>query len=48
MLMGTLLLWIFKNTIPLENYILGYLVLPFTMAWNFAFSYKILKPVKSC
>jgi putative flippase GtrA len=48
MLLGTLLLWVFKKTIPLENYLLGYLVLPFTMAWNFAFSYKILKPVKAC
>jgi len=48
MLVGTLILWVFKRTIPLENYILGYLVLPFTMAWNFAFTYNLLKPAKSC
>ncbi len=48
MLLGTLLLWLFKKVIPVENYILGYTVLPFTMLWNFVFSFKLLKPVKSC
>ncbi len=48
MLLGTLLLWVFKKIIPLENYILGYLVLPFTMVWNFSFSFILLKPEKSC
>jgi putative flippase GtrA len=48
MLLGTLLLWVFKKIIPLENYILGYLVLPFTMVWNFSFSFLLLKPEKSC
>jgi putative flippase GtrA len=46
MLMGTLLLWLFKKILPFENYILGFLVLPFTMIWNFVFSYVILKPKK--
>lgn len=48
MLLATFLLWLFKKTILFENYILGYLVLPFTMLWNFALSYKILKPIKPC
>ncbi len=43
MLFGALLLWYFKKTLEFENYILGYLVLPFTTAWNFSFSYLILK-----
>lgn len=48
MLLGVIVLWGFKKTLPFENYILGYLVIPFTMAWNFILSYRILKPVKSC
>jgi putative flippase GtrA len=48
MLFGTLLLWLFKKALPVENYILGYAVLPFTMMWNFSFSIKLLKPVKTC
>jgi putative flippase GtrA len=48
MLLGSILLWLFKKILPFENYILGYIVLPFTMIWNFALSYKLLKPVKSC
>ena len=48
MFFGTLLLWLFKKALPVENYILGYAVLPFTMMWNFAFSFKLLKPVKTC
>ena len=46
--LGTLLLWILKETIPLENYILAYLVLPFTMTWNFALSYILLKQKRLC
>lgn len=48
MFLGVLLLWVFKRIIPLENYLLGYIVLPFTMVWNFTFSFKLLKPVKLC
>jgi putative flippase GtrA len=48
MLLGTLLLWGLKKSLPFENYILGYMVIPFTMIWNFVFSYKVLKPVKTC
>lgn len=48
MLLGTILLWMFKRMLPFDNYILGYLVLPFTTAWNFTFSFKLLNPVKSC
>jgi putative flippase GtrA len=43
MLLGTFLLWIFKKITLFENYILGYLTLPFTMVWNFALSYKLFK-----
>jgi dTDP-4-amino-4,6-dideoxygalactose transaminase/putative flippase GtrA len=46
MLLGTVLLLIFKKILKFDNYILGYIVLPFTMAWNFALSYKLLKPGK--
>lgn len=48
MLLGVLLLWILKKITPFENYILGYLAIPFTMVWNFSLSYKLFKPVKSC
>lgn len=44
MLLGTFLLWGFEKLMPFENYILAYLVLPFTLTWNFMFSYKNLKP----
>ncbi|TVR78495.1 MAG: hypothetical protein EA412_08650 [Chitinophagaceae bacterium] len=35
MLLGVLLLSIFKKTIPLSNWMLAYLVIPFTMTSNF-------------
>ena len=43
MIVGIIILWIFKKTIPLEHYILAYLVLPITMLWNFVFSFKLFK-----
>lgn len=48
MMLGTMLLWVFEQILPYENYIIGYLVLPFTMVWNFILSYKILKPIQKC
>jgi putative flippase GtrA len=48
MLLGIILLWLFKKIIPVENYIIGYAVIPFTMIWNFVLSFKLLKPIKSC
>lgn len=37
MLLGVFLLWFFKKSLPFENWTLGYIVLPFTMIWNFLF-----------
>jgi putative flippase GtrA len=38
MLLGVFLLWFFKKVTAFDNWILGYMVLPFTMIWNFIFS----------
>ena len=43
MLLGTALLALFKNLFPeTRDYILGFLVLPFTTLWNFVFVNYIL------
>jgi putative flippase GtrA len=48
LILGTVLLWIFRFLLPYENWILTYLVLPFTLVSNFTLSYYFLKPAKSC
>lgn len=43
MLLGVGLLALFKATLPFENWILAYMVIPFTMTSNFALSSRIFK-----
>jgi len=43
MIIGSLLLWLFKNLLPFDNWIISYLTLPFTFIWNFFLAYKFLK-----
>ncbi len=43
MIVGVILLSIFKKTLPFENWILAYLVIPFTMTINFLLSSRIFK-----
>ena len=43
MLLGILLLSIFRNILPFENWVLAYLVIPFTMTSNFLLSSYIFK-----
>jgi putative flippase GtrA len=44
LLLGTVLLMVFKVILPFENWLLAYLVLPFTLISNFTLSYYFLKP----
>ncbi len=46
MLVGVLVLKIYKQYIPLENWMLSYLVIPITMSWNFILSSFVLKEKK--
>ncbi|MFZ4520723.1 MAG: GtrA family protein [Bacteroidales bacterium] len=48
MVVGTIMLWIFRMILPFENWILPYLVIPFTLVSNFTLSYFFLKPEKPC
>ena len=48
MVVGTIMLWIFRMILPFENWILPYLVIPFTLVSNFFLSNYFLKPEKSC
>jgi putative flippase GtrA len=43
MLLGVFLLSIFRKTFPFENWVLAYLVIPFTMTSNFVLSSFIFK-----
>jgi len=45
MLLGMLLLWIFKQFLPFRNFILTLCVLPFTMASNFILSKLVFDKV---
>ena len=47
MVIGIAVLKIYKYLLPLENWMLSYLVVPITMSWNFFISSKILKQKKS-
>lgn len=42
MILGIIILNIFRNIFSFENWILSYMVIPFTMLCNFALSNKIL------
>jgi putative flippase GtrA len=46
LILGTFLLWVFRMLLPFENWILPYLVIPFTLLSNFTLSYYFLKPGK--
>lgn len=46
MLLGVVLLRIFRTYLPFENWILAYLVIPFTMTSNFTLSSLIFKDRK--
>jgi putative flippase GtrA len=46
--LGTILLWLFRRILPFENWVLPYLVIPFTLLSNFTLSYYFLKPEKPC
>jgi putative flippase GtrA len=48
LIIGTLLLWLFRILLPFENWVLPYLVIPFTLLSNFTLSYYFLKPGKPC
>jgi putative flippase GtrA len=43
MLVGLLVLWIFEKTLPLQPWILAYLVVPVTTLWNYFFATRIFK-----
>lgn len=45
MLLGVFLLKIFRTVLPFENWVLPFLVIPFTMVWNFIFASKALDRV---
>ncbi len=45
MVIGIIVLKIYELTLPFENWILSYLVVPVTAVWNFVFSSKILMKV---
>lgn len=48
LILGIIVLWFFKETLPYDPYMLAYLVLPVTMMWNFIFSFKLFKSKKTC
>ena len=43
MIIGVLVLKLYKVTLPFENWILAYLVLPVTITWNFIMASIVLK-----
>lgn len=45
MLLGVVLLKIFRAVLPFENWVLPFLIIPFTMVWNFIFASKALERV---
>jgi len=40
---GLIVLWFYKRTLPLENYLLSYLVIPITLSWNYILSSILFK-----
>ncbi|MDP1622530.1 MAG: GtrA family protein [Bacteroidales bacterium] len=47
LVLGTIIVWIFSLILPFENWVLVYLVIPFTLLSNFTLSYYFLNPKKS-
>lgn len=47
MLLGVLVLKFYEQNLNFKNYVLSYLVIPFTMSWNFILSSLVLKKQKS-
>lgn len=41
--LGVLLLHLYRQVLPFENWVLPFLVVPFTMAWNFSWANRYLK-----
>jgi len=41
--LGVVLLKIYRYSLPFENWVLPFLVIPFTMTWNFLWASKFLK-----
>ncbi len=48
MIIGIVVLWLLKKTLPYDAYILAYLVLPVTMLWNFILLFYLFKPKSLC
>ncbi|MFW5804157.1 MAG: GtrA family protein [bacterium] len=46
MIIGLIILYIFRNIFPFENWIISYMVIPFTMTSNFLLATKIFKNEK--
>jgi hypothetical protein len=44
MLIGLGTLYIYHQTLPFDELILNYMVIPVTMAWNFTVTSRFLKP----
>ena len=44
MLIGLGTLYIYRQTLPFDELILNYMVIPVTMAWNFTVTSRFLKP----
>jgi len=43
MLLGLLVLSLYKKTLPFDNWFLSYLTIPITLVWNFILSSMLLK-----
>ncbi|GAB2770446.1 GtrA family protein [Salinimicrobium soli] len=48
MILGVIVLRIFEFTLPFDDFVLAYLVLPITMIWNFILVYKLFNNKHSC
>ncbi len=47
MMLGVVLLLFFKSLITFENWVYPFMVIPFTMLWNYSVSSKLLKKNQS-
>ncbi len=48
LILGVVVLWVFENILPFDDYILAYAVIPITMIWNFVLTYLLFKPSSVC